>query len=532
MTTGMTGEIAGMVSIDCRSVRVARRGGASRWAAFFAGLVLAAAMPPAVVFAQDAAPEKKEQSAAEKRKAAKLAREKGDNFSDRNIKKIQKMIELQEKGDIAGAKAILEGINLAREKPYGRARILQFLGAFAVQEEQFDKALDYLARAIKEEGLPEEEQLRTMFQVGQIQVMQERYDDAIVTLENWIKLTTAPESVTKPTAQAYYTLAVTYYQAGRAKEALAPAKKAVEMSTDPQESWYRLLLALYLETENFDAGVDLLDEIILKYPNKTYWTQLAAIYNQKDQMNKSLAVQQLAQIEGYIDEEKDLLRMAQMSMVQGIPHRGAEIMRKGLEDGTIKPSKTVYQTYSDTLLQSREWALALDPLQKAAELSEDGAMWVRHAQVNLQLGRWADARESLNKAFQKGKIPDEGQAHVLFGIAAANDKQWDAATAAFNRAGKFPGTADVAVKWLAFVDREKFRFATPEQQQKMAEERAKREAEAAAKEATEAPAGSDAAAKAGATTQASAGQAANASGAGATGASAADSGAAKPSAKN
>lgn len=418
--------------------------------------------------------------AADDAAAKKRAKEKGDNFSERNIKKITKMLELQENGDLAGAKAILEGINLNREKPYGRARILQFLGAFAVQEEQYGKALEYLDRAIKEDGLPPEEQLRTMFQVGQIQVMQERFDDAIKTLENWIALTSAPDSPTKPTAQAYYTLAVTYYQAGKTKQALEPAKKAVEMSTDPQESWYRLLLALYLEQEKFDEGIALLDQIILKYPSKTYWTQLAAIYNQKDQMNKSLAVQQLAQIEGYIDEERDLMRMAQMFMVQGLPHRGAEIMKKGLADGTIKPSKMAYATYSDTLLQSREWELALDPIEKAAELTEDGSMWVRHAQVNLQLGRWSAARDSLNRAFQRGKLADEGQAHILFGIAAANDKKFDEALAAFGRAAKFPGTADVATKWIGFAEREKMRFATPEEQAKMAAERAQKEAAAAA----------------------------------------------------
>jgi len=195
-------------------------------------------------------------------------------------------------------------------------------------------------------------------------------------------------------------------------------------------------------------------------------------------MDKSLAVQQLARYEGYITEERDLTRMAQMFMVQGLPHRGAAVMKEGLESGAIKPTMQAYQTYSDTLLQSREWALSLDPIAKAAELAEDGSMWVRHAQVNLQLGKWADARDSLNRAFQKGKISDEGQAHILFGIAAANDKQWDTATTSFKRAANYPGTADVATKWMAFVEREKMRFATPEEQAKMAAEKAAAEAAA------------------------------------------------------
>ena len=403
----------------------------------------------------------------------------GGNFSERNLKKIQKMYELQEAGDIPAAKAILESINVEREKPYGRSKIYQFLGSFAQQEEDYDKAIDFLDRSVTEGGLTEEEELRTLFQVGMLQVKMEKYEDAIVTIEKWMKA--APEI----TGQAYYTLAVTYYQAGKPKQALEPAEKALEVTDDPPEAWYRLLLALYLDAEKYDEGIELLDTVIMKYPSKVYWTQLAALYNQKDQMDKSLAVQQLAKYEGYITEDRDLTRMAQMFMVQGLPHRGAEIMKKGLEDGSIQPTKQAYQTYSDTLLQSREWELALEPIAKAAELSEDGSMWVRHAQVYLQLGNWEEARNSLNRAFQKGNIPDEGQAHVLFGIAAANDKQWDTATSSFKRAANYPGTADVAVKWMAFVDREKMRFATPEEQAKMAAERAAAEAAAGGGEAAE-----------------------------------------------
>ncbi|MEZ4332792.1 MAG: tetratricopeptide repeat protein [Myxococcota bacterium] len=403
-------------------------------------------------------------------------RDTGGNFSERNLKKIIKMNELREEGDNAGAKAVLESINVNREKPYGQSKIYQFLGMFAQEEDKYDEAIDYLNKAVEAGGLTEDEELRTLFQVGMLQMKQQRYDECIATIERWMK--EAPEI----NGQAYYTLAIAYYQAGKARQALEPAKKAVETTDDPPEAWYRLLLAMYLEAEKYDEGIKLLDTIIMKFPNKTYWTQLAALYNSKDQMGKSLAVQQLAQYEGYITEDKDLTRMAQMFMVQGLPHRGAEIMKKGLEDGSIKPTQQAYQTYSDTLLQSREWALALDPIEKAANLADDGSLWVRHAQVNLQLGEWAAARESLDKAFQKGNLPDEGQAHILYGIAAANDKRWNEAIAAFNRAGKFTGTADVAAKWTAYVEREKMRFATPEEQAKMAEEKARAEAEAAAQD--------------------------------------------------
>ena len=58
-----------------------------------------------------------------------LAQSNKFSFSTRNQKKMIKVITLlQEEGDSAGAQKILEGINLDRAKPYGRARILQMLG--------------------------------------------------------------------------------------------------------------------------------------------------------------------------------------------------------------------------------------------------------------------------------------------------------------------------------------------------------------------------------------------------------------------
>jgi len=375
-------------------------------------------------------------------------------FNPRNQKKAGKAVEAMQAGDIATAREILLGINVKRATPYGRARINQWLGTLATQEDEpnYEEALKYMEIAVSEEALQPEENLKTLYLVGQLQAMLQRYDDAVVTLEKWIA------AVETPSASSYYTLAVTYYQADRTADALAPAKKAVEISDDPREAWYRLLLSLYLEKNDYQNALAVLDDVILKYPAKAYWTQMAAIYSELDQPSKSLAVQQIAKSEGFITEDKDLTRLAQMLMVEGLPHHGAKVMKAGLESGKIEPTEQAYNTYSNTLLQSREWELALDPLTKAAELKSDGALFVRVAQVNLQLGRWADARSALDRAFDKGGVPDEGQAHILFGIAAANDKKWVTASGAFKRAARFPGTKDVAGKWIQYIEREKARL--------------------------------------------------------------------------
>ncbi|MEZ4292681.1 MAG: tetratricopeptide repeat protein [Myxococcota bacterium] len=381
-------------------------------------------------------------------------------FSERNQKKMLQVIELlrtegtdeEVAANRAQAKQILLDINLKRAKPYGRARILNLLGTLAAQDEDYETALKYLEESVAEDALQPADQLNALYLVGQLQTMLERYDDAIVTLEKWIS------QVETPAPASYYTLAVTYYQAGRAQDAIAPAKKAVELADTPREAWYRLLLSLHLERQEYKEALAILDDIILKFPSKAYWSQMAAIYSEMDQMDKSLAVQQLAKYEGFIKEDRDLTRMAQMFMVEGLPHRGAEIMKKGLEDGSIAPTMQAYQTYSDSLLQSREWALAVEPLAKAAAMSDNGALYVRKAQVHLQLGEWENARASLSQAFDKGGLADEGQAHILSGIAAANEKKWDAAMAAFERATRYEGTRETAEQWKGYIEREKARL--------------------------------------------------------------------------
>ena len=166
------------------------------------------------------------------------------SFGARNQKKMIKVITLiQEKGDVEGAKEILESMNLNRAKPYGRARINQMLGTLAAQDDEFEKALEYLELSVAEEALQPEDHLRSLYLVGQLQTMLERYDDAIVTLESWIS------QVETPAASSYYTLAVTYYQAARPDDALVTIKKAVALSNAPREPWYRLLLSLHLERE-------------------------------------------------------------------------------------------------------------------------------------------------------------------------------------------------------------------------------------------------------------------------------------------
>ena len=75
-------------------------------------------------------------------------------------------------------------------------------------------------------------------------------------LEEWFKTAVSPNS------QAYYLLAVAYYQQDDTTRALPPAQKAVELMDKPQENWVSLLLALYMEKEQYKDAIPLLERLI------------------------------------------------------------------------------------------------------------------------------------------------------------------------------------------------------------------------------------------------------------------------------
>src|SRR6056297_857550 len=144
-------------------------------------------------------------------------------FSERNQKKMIKVIEAIQEDRIDDAIEELNSVNLRRARPYGRARVHQMLGTLAAQREQYEEALKHMEAAVAEEALQPEEQLRSLYLVGQLQTMLERYDEAVQTLEKWIA------QVEEPAPSSYYTLAVTYYQAQRPEDAVEPARKAIEL---------------------------------------------------------------------------------------------------------------------------------------------------------------------------------------------------------------------------------------------------------------------------------------------------------------
>lgn len=329
-----------------------------------------------------------------------------------------------------------------------RAKVYRTYAFVAYGRGDLARARDYLEKALAEEGLPLEDQAQARFQIAQLYLAEESWTDVVSNLEKWFEI------VEKPNSAAYYLLAIAHYQLEDLDAALVPAQKAIDIAEEPQEGWLQLLLALRLTRKEYQQSVPLLEELVRLYPKKTYWIQLSTVHGALGNYSEALVPLQLAYTQGLLTEGAELRRLAELMLFLDLPFRAAEVLSKGLGENRIEPDTRVYELLSNSRIAAREYEEAVGPLGRAAELAENGDLYVRLAQVHLQREKWAEAVEALVNAIDKGELGNPGDARLLMGIAIYSQKQPRQALRWFREARDHTETRDEAKVWLQHIGRE------------------------------------------------------------------------------
>jgi tetratricopeptide (TPR) repeat protein len=400
-----------------------------------AALVVTVAAPPA--------------DAARKKKKGEASKHVLKNKKDG--KKLTEVHEFLQNDQWDEARKVLDSYNLEKtldRDPYAYTLVNQAYGFIEANAENYPKAAEHFAAALTTNTLPPSQQLSTRFNLGQIYMMLDDWDNAVATLEIWF------EEADKPQPIAYYMLALAHYQNGDQDAALEPARNSVELASNPKENWMQLLLSIYMERRAYEQARPLLARMVLRFDKATYYTRLAAVLSELEQDEDALAVQQLAYARGFLDSDRALIRLAQTFAFNNMPWQGALVMERALEEEAVPSDMKSWRLYANSLLAARETQKALPALETAAGLSDDGEVFVQLSQVYIQSERWTDALDALAQAFEKGDLQNPGHAHLLVGIAAYQIKRLGQARSAFAKAKGHEKSRDMAERWLQFVARE------------------------------------------------------------------------------
>jgi tetratricopeptide (TPR) repeat protein len=354
--------------------------------------------------------------------------------------------EAVDAGNPQEAKQLLLKLRPSRLNPYERALVYRLVAYVAYGTNDYEEAVEYFVKVLEEEVLPIRDEAKVRFNIAQLYAALQRWSEVIAWLNRWLLYSEDPDPL------GFYLMGIAYYQLEDFDAAIVQTKTAVDRNPEPPEAWLRLLAALYSAKEDYENATPVLEELVLRFPKKQYWVQLSLIYGAREDYRRSLAVQQVAYAQGLLTEDKELRRLARSYLYYDLPHPAAKVLEKALEDGTIARDPKAFELLANSWIAAREYDRSLAPLQKAAELSQDGNLYVRLGQVQMQREAWGEAAELLQKAVEKGGLKDPGNAELLLGISYYNDSRVARARSSFVRARRHDSTREEADRWITHIE--------------------------------------------------------------------------------
>ena len=351
----------------------------------------------------------------------------------KDFEKIEEAQAFVEAKDFPAAIKILDALTNNAKKPIndaGRAMALQTYAFIYYTQEDYARAIKSYQDITKLEKASEGLKIQAKYSIAQLYFVTEQWQRAVDAVLEWMSLTDIIG------ADAYVLLSQGYYQLKKYDLALVNVEKAIRIYKDkgktPKENWYSLQRFFYYEKDNYVKVVEILEEMLLHYPKKAYWTQLSGMYGELKNEPKQLASYEVIYTQGLLDKENELTRMAYLFLGDDIPYKAAKVLDKGIREKTIKATSRNLELLGASWRQAQEIDKAIPEMAKAAAKSEKGELWARLCNLYLDSDEFKKAIDACNKGLKKGGVKRPDTTHLILGMAHFSLKQYKSARSAFN----------------------------------------------------------------------------------------------------
>ncbi|MGK0441224.1 MAG: tetratricopeptide (TPR) repeat protein [Pseudohongiellaceae bacterium] len=389
----------------------------------------------------------------EKKKDTRKAK-RTQSMNQKVYKKLQEVQDLIDAKDNNGALKLLAQLK-GRSKPLNDTELATTLNLEAFvyyNKDQLNKAIDAYKTITTLEKAADGTKLAARYSAAQMYYASEQFEKGVAMLLTWFDYS---EIIG---ASAYVLLGQGQYQIKQYNKALENVNKAVSIykakGKVPKENWYGLQRFLYQEKKDYDKVVEILKEMLLHYPKKQYWAQLSSMYGEKEMMGKQLAAYEAAYVQSLLTKEGDLTRMAYIFLAGDVPYKASKVMEKGIKAEQIKATSKNLELTGNALRASQEVERAIPYMEKAAEKSDKGELWIRLGNLYLNNDEFDKAAKAIKSGLKKDGVNRPDQAKLALGMAYFNMKNYKSARKVFGEAGKDDRSAKTAGQWVDYMDKE------------------------------------------------------------------------------
>ncbi len=367
-----------------------------------------------------------------------------------SIEQAQLLIDVQ---DYDAAIAMLVAIvEKGRLTEYEAANVYRYIGFCYHSAGDTGAAIQAYVEVIKIASVEEQLRKTTLYTLSQLHMLEEQYDAALGYIERWFDLEA------NPGPDAYILHGQILYQLGRHSEMITPIETALSVARarnlKVKEEWYALLSFAYFQEENYAKIRDINKLLLARWPKKRYWLYLANAYRELGNDAELSAAYSLAYQQGFLDQETELITLAQLYLLRDVPYKAGRLLEKEMQRGRIGKNVNNYRLLSQAWSLAQEDHLSIVPLKTAAELDDVGDLYIRLANVYLNQGEYESCVNSARTGIEKGDLKDPDYAWISIGMCLYNVGDYQAAIRAFRSAAETPRSAAVADQWIGIINLE------------------------------------------------------------------------------
>jgi len=256
-------------------------------------------------------------------------------------------------------------------------------------------------------------------------------------------------------------LAVAYYNSGDKVKALAVAKPQIEADKAAGRQSSEALLQIQLgaqATTNDTAGaMATIEGMVAQHGNPDDWARLIDLtFNSKGLTDiQALNLYRLRVITGATTSAEDYAIMGQVASINLLyPVEGEMMIEHGVSAGVVKAGDKASAALAQIRPKASKDKASLGEFEKAAAARKTGDYDLKLAETYYGYGRYADAETAVRRAIGKGGVKDNAEAHMVLGMALAQQGKNADAAAEFAKVSGNATEMKIAHLWTIYAQRQ------------------------------------------------------------------------------
>jgi tetratricopeptide (TPR) repeat protein len=286
-------------------------------------------------------------------------------------------------------------------------------------------------------------------ELAQIHYSLKNYDKAIEFGERAQKAGITDEEMYTIVGQSYY-LKNDYK--GTLKYVNEQVNGEIQKGHEPKEQTLNLILSSCIKLDDPDCESKALERLVTYYPKPEYWGNLViTLFQAQGQTDKTLLnTYRLANEVDVLKKPDDFTEYAQLAIEAGSPGEAQHVLEKAFQKNVFTDARS--QDKNKRLLASAEKAAqqdqaSLGKIAQDAEAAPTGDKEVGVGLAYLGYQQYDKAADALSKGISKGGLKNEGEAHLLLGIAQLKSGHKEDAVKSFKAVKGDPTIERIANLW-------------------------------------------------------------------------------------